>query len=230
MTAKFLRGMAGLALASLTLLSSAHAAIIVTVSDVDIEVGGTAFMDFFVESDVVAGETYANSLYDFLITPVVPTVTQLAFVVPQPASYVTEPDYLFFNDSFGPAGSVFTTTTPGDSFSGGDSTSGVLFAGDTPYATPLTSTKRLLVRVQLTTATGLPAGVGDAFDVTLNSNTLFSSLSDENFNPLAFNLANSDFVGRVNVIAATAVPEPSSLALCTFLSLAGVGFRSRRRS
>lgn len=216
---------AGIAIVLLTSASSVHAAIIVTVSDVNIEVSDTAWIDVFVESDQPGGEAYAFAGYDFLITPVAPTATQLAFVDPQPNAFTTQPNYLFAGDSFGPAGTLSSVTTPNDSYGGSDSSAD---GGLTVYATPLTSQK-LLVRLQVTTATGLLPSVGDSFDVTFNQDPNFSFITEDIFGaPLAFDAGNSKFVGRVNVISA--VPEPSSFALCTLLGLACVGYRSRRPS
>lgn len=213
--------LAGTAIVLLTSAASVQAAIVVTVSDVSIGVSDNAWIDVFVESDQLGGESYALAAYDFRITPVAPTATQLAFVNPQPSAYTTEANYLFVGDSFGPSGGTSMVTTPNDRYGDSDATSG---PGLAVYATPLTS-QRLLVRLQVTTTTGLPPGVGDSFDVTFNQDPIFSFITPDIFGaPLAFDFASSKLVGRVNV-----VPEPSGFALCSLLGLTCIGYRSRRR-
>ncbi len=214
-----------IAIVLLTSSANVQAAIVVTVSDVNVEVGNTAWVDVFVESDQPGGEAYALAGYDLLITPVAPTVAQLAFVNPQPNAYTTQANYLFFSDSLGPAGGTSTSTTPNDRYGDSDST---LDGGLTLYASPLTS-QRLLVRLQVTTMTGLPPSVGDSFDITFNQAPAFSFITPVDIgSPLAFDFASSKLVGRVNVVSA--VPEPSCFALCSLLGLTCVGYRSRRRA
>ncbi len=225
MLTKTLAIFTGIAIVLVASAASVQAAIVVTVSDVNVGVGDSAWVDVFVESDQVGGESYAFAGYDFLITPVAPTASQLAFVNPQPNAYTTQANYLFFGDSLAPAGVTSTSTTPNDRYVDSGSTQD---GGLTLYATPLTS-QRLLVRLQVTTATGLPPSVGDSFDVTFNQDPNFSFITaDIVGTPLAFDFANSKLFGRVNVVSA--VPEPSSFALCSLLGLACFGYRSRQRS
>lgn len=210
-----LRIMLTFVVSALLALPAAQGAIVITVSDATVVAGQNAFVDVFVRTN--AGDLVGNVFFDISITPV--TGTGLEFLATD--TQYGEANYLFAGNSAGETGGVPT------SFLGGVPPNSNIQGADIAVLDVSPATNRLLARLEITTTGVLPPNVGDAFDISFNVNpgNLDTFFFDSTFaTPVDVDLAASDLTGRVDVIAA--VPEPSSLVLC---SLMGVGLLRHRR-
>jgi hypothetical protein len=208
-------------LASFGCLSSASAGLIVSVSDLTLPAGDTGFVDVNIRSD--SGDLLQFFQLELRIEPVGVPGTRLEFTAVQPDPQLTDPDYVFFGDSFAqivgvPVGSVSTAVVPGDTFSGGDFT---FSFSDVVVG----ATDELLARLEVTADTGLPPIPGDQFTVSvISANSFFVdsqfSLNGQ-FNPIPFDSTP----GTVTIASATVIPEPASL---TLFCLGGLGIAAAR--
>ncbi len=173
--------------------------------------------------------------------------TQLAISANQDFGYISNtslnPHYLFLRDSFdaqpppSPVGSPGQTVYPNDTFTGTDST----FSGN-PVSLSA-GTTYLLASLSVTALTPASPVVGDSFTISLvptsgtgslyaNPNTYFDNFDFNSGTELSATPFTSTS-GTVNIVAATAVPEPASIisGLTALLILAGVhGVRHFGRS
>lgn len=204
----------------LTLHASAWADLVITIEDADIQPGQTATVNVWISGSDDALSFFG---YEFAITPKGSTASSLQFVDPQPeATFVTTTNYVLYGDSWAAqsspylVGAATTTTTPNDTFLGGDSTNSL---------TNMTvgGTNRLLLQMQVTANTSLPPVSGDSFEISLQptSSTFFEDASGT---PVPF-----------TAVTATihAVPEPATVVSMVSAGLALCGlvwFRRRRRA
>jgi hypothetical protein len=201
------------------LSSSARAELLITVESKMIQSGQEGDVNVWISSN--SGESLNNFGVEFRITT--GGATRLEFVDPQPDSQLTNPSYVFHDNSGDlntplPVGLVSTTTTPNDTFIGGDFT----FDGSDVQ---VTSSPLLLATLRVTSSTALPPAPGNTFTISLidSLNTFFVSSTDS--------LQYSSTAGTVTVVAS--VPEPSSFiiaaAACGGMLLSRAA-RSQRRS
>lgn len=205
---------------------SASAAILLSFSGGNIEPGQYGHLDVLATG---SGDLVAAVNFEFLITPIGPTVGSLRFTNPQLSTEVGELNYIFASDS------GFFTAAPQngpafDSLVGGDSS-----ATFTDH--PIDSTPLLIARLDLEHvlpgATDPSLAVGDQFSITLqnNPNTFFV---DSSFNDSTVDSASFDPVTITVAAAATStVPEPTSAFLFGGLGIACLlrrsGFTTGRR-
>jgi hypothetical protein len=209
--------------------------------------GGTGTVDVLLTSTASSGAPDLINNYAFQLQIANNGVdnTQLAFSANQDFGYISNsslhPAYLFLGDTSAaqpppsPIGSPGQTVFPNDTFTGADST----FSGN-PVSLS-SGTTYLLASLTVTTLTGAPPGVGDAFTISLvppsgtgsmfaNPNTYFDNFNFDGDNEFSFTPFTSTS-GTVNVVSA-AIPEPASIisGLTALLILAGVhGVRRLRR-
>ncbi len=226
----------------------ARAGLIVSIESASVAQGGTGTVDVFLTSTAGSQSPDLINNYGFQlqITNNGADNTQLAFSANQDFGYISNtglnPAYLFLGDSFAaqppasPVGSPITTVYPNDTFTGADSTSSgnpVSLSSGTTY---------LLASLRVTTVTGAPPLIGDAFTISLvptsdngslhtNPNTYFDNFDFNSGSELSFTSFTSTS-GTVTIVA-SAVPEPATIVsgLAALLILAGVhGVRRVRRS
>lgn len=205
-------GLAGILLLALT--SQGHAAIQITVGDLELYPGENGFVDVMIRSDTGTDLLDMFGL-EFRITT--GGSTRLEFVGPPSDPQLTDPGYVLFADSLAelapPAGNVSTVSQLNDTYIGGD---GTLFG--TGVAVPTTDT--LLASLEVTAATGNAPQVGDTFTVSLEPGlcTFF-------WDPFWMDIDFSSTSGSVSVI-----PEPGRVVAAFFLAIAlGMIIQSTRR-
>ncbi len=196
--------------------------------------GSAGTVDVWISSD--GADTLNRFNFEFRIDPVGATATELQFLDPQSDSQLSNAGYVFSTGSLKrdgqvlpppfpgfppiiiaptPVGSVSTTTSPNDTFIGSDvSTANNVSLGATP---------RLLAELDLVSGSGtLAPNMGDSFTISLiaGPNTVFHPDSSS---------STLDYTSSSGTITfASAVPEPSGLALMAFGSLALLTFGLRR--
>ncbi len=206
----------------LTALSSqARAAIVVTIQDATIAAGGSGFVDVLISSNTSLNLDVAA--YDFEITLVgTPArISTLQFTTPQ-VTEVGFADYVFAGDA-----------APIDVFTLNNSRFVAIAATESFNGVSLTATTRLLARLELESVLG-PGGTpalanGEQFQISLvdSGDTFFGDFEGNRLDVVPSSFASS---GLITIQDITAVPEPSSLALCA-LGAAAMGWRiGRRRS
>lgn len=178
-----------------------------------IAAGGSGYVNVYISSDAVGGQTLNNTNFEFALTTA--GSTRLEFTnSPSPSSDPTfaNGNYVFFSDSGAqannfPLGTATTNTVPNDRFLGGDLTqsgSDVL----------VTSTARLLAMVPVTAATGLPPAGGDTFTISLVPTTGAGGAGPDGNSGFGDSSGNFfPFTSTTGTITVTATPEPSALVL-----------------
>ena len=197
----------------------AQAGIMVSVGNLDLQPGGSGFVNVMIKSS--GSLTTDLNAYNFEFRIDTLGATRLEFVSPQSDPQLIDPDYVFSGDSAdaifaAPVGAVSTAVVPNDTFIGGDGT----FSGNDVAI----GTSQLLARLEVKTATLLPPVAGDQFTISLipSGNTFFV---DSFYNSVSF----TSTPGTVTI--AQSVPEPSSLLLWLSLGALGLiaaGFRHNR--
>ena len=168
-------------LIALNAAATAQANFNIVIGNATISPSGSATIN--VTINAVAG-TSLTSLDSFafrlLITPINGTQTQLGFTTTQPQPY-NNSSYVFYNDSLNndpsnstpvPIGNVTTTTTPRDTYTGGDAT-------DDGATKLISTTGQLLFSFQVAGIAAALPKQGDKFQVAL---VAASSTSGGNFN------------------------------------------------
>jgi hypothetical protein len=206
-------------------LTPAHADFLISFDpNTFISSGGSGYVNVYISSDAVGGQTLNNTNFEFALSTA--GTTRLEFTnSPSPSADPTfaNGNYVFAGDSGAqannlPLGTASTNTVPNDRFIGGDFTqsgSNVL----------VTTAAQLLAMLPVTAVTGLPPVGGDTFTISLvpasgsgfSGNTGFGDSSNGFF----------PFTSAAGTITIT--PEPSALVLVG----AGVGLAllvGRRRS
>lgn len=197
--------------------TSSSADIIVNISSGNIIAGGTGSFDVTVTG---AGDDVKGYDFEFLLTPLAGATTTLRFVSPQAESFATDSDYLFFGDSDAVVSSstittVSTSSLPSDTLNGVDVTDsgGTVIVG---------ATAKLLATLDvlhfLPGATDPGTTVGQSFSVTLADATFLDASNAE--------ILFTSTPGTITI--ASAVPEPSSLALVVSLGVLACWHRRRR--
>jgi hypothetical protein len=198
--------------------SLARADLIISIGSTSIVEGGTGFVDVFIRSDDI-NELLSGFSFEFVISPMVGS-NVLAFSDPQSDAQLNDPNYILAGASAaaGPPQTAVGVVSPETTYVGVDGTpdaSGV----------PVPLTNRLLARLDLSTLSSTPAVAGNVFSIDL-ANTLQTIFFDDTFAAIPYTYTP----GVVTVSAASSVPEPSSLLLCTgALGAAGLIRRSRAR-
>lgn len=215
----FLFALAGTQLANPT---SAFAGLILSVGDLTLPAGDTAFVDVHIRSD--GSDVLSAYSFGFRIAPVGLPDTHLEFTDPQAAPQLADPAYVFSGNSvaelFGELGTVSQTFAPGDTLDGGDT----VLVG----SIILDGADRLLARLQVTAATGLPGNPGDQFSIEFLTDSVFLGGQER----LNINFDESILTGTVTISEASPVPEPASLTLFCLggVGLAAAGRRGRRHT
>jgi hypothetical protein len=213
-----------LCLALFIATARANAGLIVTFQPtVVVPVGGTAFIDVYIQSDTAGTPVeLASAGFDFLLTPTYnnplsPTPT-LNFVDPQlqdqtdtlTDSYLnTRPDYVFTGNSLallGGFGVKLGSSGPAD-YIGGDSTND---SSNVEVDGP-----RLLARLQVFAPTASNPMDGDIFRIDLQRSS-YTTFVDADSNPISYEINPG------------VVPEPNSLLLAS-LAVPVAGWFVRRR-
>jgi len=202
----------------LALATHSHAAIQVTLGDLELQPGETGLVDVLIRS--TDGSDVLDMFgVEFLITT--SGSTRLEFVDPQSDSQLTDPEYILAGDSLNaifavPAGSVLTLAEQNDWYIGGDGTL-------TGFGVAVPTTDSLLTRLKVTAATSNAPILGDAFTISLQPgpSTFF-------YDPLFTPLDATSVSGNVTI---GAVPEPTSFLVWSLLGLTclGVTYRQRRK-
>ncbi len=192
----------------------ARATLIVSGTDQNVAVGGTADISFFVSS--ISGDSLASFGLQLQITGV---TGELQFSASQPVSQLSDPNYVFYNNSL--AASVppfwnpsFASDYPNDTITGGDTYTG---SSGAATLTPLTS--YLLATVTVYANPSLVAA-GDSFQVALVPPSVGDPNRTNFMDPNSSLITYTSTPVTVLVVPAgmNPVPEPPSLVL-----LAGIG-------
>lgn len=191
--------------------------------------GGSGYVNVYISSDAIGGQTLNNTNFEFALSTA--GSTRLEFNnSPPPSSDPTfaNSNYVFFGDSGAqannfPLGTATTIAVPNDRFLGGDFTqsgSDVL----------VTSTARLLAMLPVTAITGLPPTGGDIFTISLvpNSGAGGAGLDGNS----GFGDSSGNFFPFTSTSGTiTITPEPSALVLVgTGVGLALLVGRRRART
>ncbi len=214
---------------------------------VDIQLGGTEFIEVWVTStaDAVEPDKVFSFKFELNITPV-PTGLADPLVrfldppagVPQP--YLTESDYILFDHSLSVANGEPVGATgklpplPPDlpfpptvyAYSGTDTHD----PDDTSVELTSASGRKLLARAEITTIAAPAPGESDTFDVTFNLATSRYYISGDDDEGVLFTSPLGTNVTTVTIVAAnSAIPEPSSLLLVATIGIGFFGVRRYRR-
>lgn len=214
---------------SLLSVRSSYGAIILTIESAVFAPGAGGTLNVWISSN--ANDVLSDLSFEFRVSAVGATATQLSFTTPQSDLQLNNANYVFAASSIkrdGDAGlgipseavgTVSTVTFPNDTYIGSDGVAPSSAAGPVNLGT----TNLLLATLQLSAGNGLLAPVeGDAFQVELISSA-FTEFLDENGNSIGF--ASSG-----GAIAITAVPEPSgALGILAFGGVAMLRRYVRRR-
>ncbi len=205
-------------------MSASRADYIITVGNVSVAAGSTAYVPVYIRSD--SGQSLASTNFEFLITTA--GATRLAFQdSPSPAADPTFSDssYVFFGNSLDETfdlslGTASLTTVPNDTFIGGDATADFSDVG-------LSTSDLLLAMLPVTAVTVLPPVAGDTFTIRLVPTSAAGFSGNTGFGDSGGQFGTfSSFAGSVTI-----VPEPSSwlMALAAAATLFGCWSRSRFR-
>ena len=209
-------------IASIFTAASARGDLVIDVLDATIPAGGSGFVDVVIAS--TGSDDIAGYDYEFVLTPdtAVPG-TLTSFTAPQPDPQLADPAYLFFGDSANVAlgfgvGTVSTTTTTADTFTGSDAT-------DSFADVAVTSTPFLLASLEVEHV--LPVGVDPATTV---GDTFTLSLAGATFVDSFFGTHTvTGLPGTVTLSASmAAIPEPGTILFCS-VALSAWGATSLRR-
>lgn len=219
---------------------------IVTVGNLDLQQGGSGYIDVTISSSDSTPFQLAQAGYSFAITSLGNDHTLEFSAVYDPSnmvyleddsSYTSDPKYVFPNSTNGAfsIANLITSSPPGtpgvnNILTGGDANLLDLNDPGLGLANADISTRDLLIRLHVTAALDSLPVVGDQFSVALvpptgtgdpSGVTLFQYLDhDGNLITEPF----TSFSGTVRI-----VPEPGSFALCAIGGLAG-GWILRRRT
>jgi hypothetical protein len=217
----------GTLLTTLLYMPAAIGGVMVEIGSATFAPGAAGTLDVTISSST--NLSINSAAFEFLIEPQFGTATQLRFSSPQNDLQLTFPSYLFAAESlkrdgdpvFGiPSSSVGTITTSAsgytnDRFVGSDSTVDLL------SSVTLTSTPRLLVRLQFVSGPGLLSPIeGDLFKVSLVGSP-FTEFIDGDFEPIAYS-------STPGLISISAVPEPTSI-FCLLVGLGTTWLRLRTK-
>jgi hypothetical protein len=195
--------------------SAANADLVISIGSSTIAPGGTGFVDVFIRST-----TGADLLNGFGAEFAISTLggTSLWFANPQSDAQVSSPNYIFAGDSAAATSSTpVATIGPATTYNGVDATN----SGNNVV---VPSTNRLLARLDLTTLTSSPPAIGDTFTISL-----LNTLNTGFFNSPGPDPVPYTFTSGTVIVAASGVPEPSSLILAAS-ALGAAGFLRRRRA
>lgn len=219
----------------------ARADFVISIGSTSIAQGSTGTIDVMLSSNApsTAPDLLNNVGFELQISssPSQPGILQFAT---QDFSYLNNTNYVFFGDSIdyqtsSPGGSVSTSFTPNDTFTGSDST-----ASGNPFSLDSTNTPVLLAVLTFDTSI---TNVGDSYTISLmppsgtgsnagGANTFFDYFD---FNNTGTELSAVPFTSTSGTVTITGsvVPEPASIVmgLSAVALLAGAGlYRGRRRS
>jgi hypothetical protein len=193
--------------------------------------GSTGFVNAYISSTTPGGQTLSQTSFEFALSTT--GGTRLEFTNSPPPSSdptFTNPNYVFAGNSFSqsngfPLGTSQTASAPNDRFAGGD------FQADFGF-TVVDATPKLIAMVPITTVTGLPPVLGDAFTISLvpSSGAGFSGQTGF-FDALGFGQPFTSGTGTITITGITASPEPSALILVgTGVGLSWLAGRRRGRA
>lgn len=183
--------------------------------------GGGGFVDVLVRSDQVLGESLEGYQVGVTIAPGGESpgpVGGLIFSDAQVDDELTDPDYVFFGNSFNEKNQLAIGDVVGDVVDGTDYIGLDVTNDFTPVMLELTD--KLLFRLDIS---ALSEGT-----YTISLDTLVTSFFTDTDpeNPVGTPIAFSSTAGTLKVIA---TPEPSSLLLISLGSMGMLAFRRRRR-
>ena len=168
--------LAAVSLSIFSVLVPARADFTVSIGNQTVPVGGAGYVDVMVSSNSPGGDLLNAFNFDFRIGSA--GQTRMEFMGTQPDLQLTDPNYVFLEDSFDhddplnqfpmPVGTVSSLSEPNNRFVGGDS------AADLSDML-ITATPKLLARLEVNASTGLLPSAGDTFTVSLDTAGSFSS-------------------------------------------------------
>jgi len=187
-------------------VSSASAALIITVGDLKIDPGKTGSVDVTIRS------TTGTDLLDIFGAVLQINGPGLTFVNPPGDTQLADLNYIFNGDSLGLGGVILSNANPDDTYFGGDGT--VSMAG-----VLVPTTDSLLLRLDVMASASTKPG--DTFTISLQTGDPDTFFVDPNFAPIDF----STTAGTVTI-----TPEPTSIfVLGMTMSGLAVVWRKRQR-
>ena len=200
----------------------AKADVFVTVGNISVSPGATAYLPVYIQSDV--GDFLASTNFEFRITTGGPTRLEFSNS-PSPAFDPTfsDSEYIFVGNSLDETfdlslGTASLSVVPNDTFIGGDATA------DLSDVT-IPSSNLLLAELPITTSTALPPVAGDTFTISIIPISGSDFIGNTGFADSSGQFASfSSVSGTVTI-----VPEPSPWLLAvlgagTFISWRWRGF------
>ena len=214
---------------SLLFVQSSYGAITLTIENAVFSPGAGGTLNVWISSN--PNVMLSDLSFEFRVSAVGATATQLSFTAPQSDLQLNNANYVFATSSikrdgdpvFGipieAVGTVSTSTFPNDTYIGFDGVAPSSPAGPVNLGT----TNLLLATLELSAGNGLLAPVeGDAFRVELIASG-FTQFFDQNGSTIAFSSSGG-------AISITAVPEPSGVfGILAFGSVAMLRRYVRRR-
>jgi len=223
---KRLATVAAVKLLVLSVATLAWGDIILTIKNSDIPIGGTGYVDLMISSNSPGGDLLSAFNLDLRLSS--QGQTRLEFMPTQPDPQLTDANYVFYGNSLDhddplnawpmSVGTVRSFSEPNDRFVGGDATADFLDL-------IVTSTPKLLVRLELNANTALMPNDGDAFALSVDASGSSFQYGD------IVNPTLVSFTSGPGTITVSSVPEPSALTSLTagLLTVFGIRFLRGRR-